>query len=611
MIDTAAISFRRKRWVVARALEEEVGRLAHEMRLPRMVAELLVNRGLADAGLAAAFLEPRFKDVYSPWLIPNMEAGAERIARAVREREKITLYGDYDVDGITGTAMLWHTLKAAGAEVEYYIPHRVEEGYGVNVEAVKEIIAGGTKLIVTVDCGCSGAGAVAAVVAAREGGVDVVVSDHHEMGDVVPAAVAIVHPRAKWAVDSGQASEREESYPNGDLCGAGVAYKLAWAVAEKLSGSPRVNEVYRELLVEFPALGALGTIADVVPLVGENRILVKYGLGQLTRTRFEGLRALIHAAGYGEGGKKMDCMAVGFTLAPRLNAAGRMGHAREAVELLTTATGARAAEIATYLEKQNRERQSTEKKMVAVAREQIEVRNGQTACADQVMVVVDRSFHAGVVGIVASRLVDTYYRPAFVLAQKDTELHGSARSVAGFELHLAIEHVRDLLISGGGHAMAGGVRLAEMNLEAFRVRLNKFASGCLTEELLMPSLKVDGELTLTECTPRVISALEKMAPFGRGNPQPRFEVRGVRLTAPPRRVGATGAHLQLTVGHSSRVVRCIAFGMGELGPQMQVGMELNLIVEPKMDEYNGVERVEMMVVDVARGDGEQWTVGSV
>jgi single-stranded-DNA-specific exonuclease len=594
-------SWRGKRWVMLPEAEG-VAELARNLRVPEVVARVLANRGFRDVAGAQGFLEPRFRDLHEPGLLPNMKEAAGRIARAVREGEKITLYGDYDVDGITGTAMLWHTLKAAGAKVKYYIPHRVEEGYGVNREAVESLIAGGTQLLVTVDCGCS---AVVPIARARELGVEVVVTDHHEFGSEMPAAV-VVHPRWK---DERRKTKDEMGegnggrYPNGDLCGAGVAFKLAWAVAQELCHAERVNGVYRDLLVEFAALVALGTVADVVPLTGENRILVKYGLGQLGRTKFEGLRALIEAAGFGDGTRRLDCVAIGYSLGPRLNAAGRMGHAREAVELLTTATGARAVEIAGWLEKQNRERQATERKMAEMARGQIEARRrksaGESAGVDElILVAAHESFHAGVVGIVASRLVDLYHRPAFVLATNGTECHGSARSIDGFELHLAIEHVRDLLTSGGGHAMAGGVRMPAENLEAFRERLNVYAQSRLKAEQLVGELTVEAELALADCQPEVVRYLEKLEPFGRGNPQPRFLVRKVRVTAPPRRVGATGAHLQVTVSRAPHVARCIGWRMGEMEPRLPVGTEVNLVVEPRVEVWQGRERVDLVVVDV-------------
>jgi single-stranded-DNA-specific exonuclease len=599
MISTSTTSYQRKRWVIAPADGAAVEQLARQLRVPAMFARLLVNRGLTDPSGAAAFLEPQFRDLHPPALLPNIEVAAERIARAVRAGEKITLYGDYDVDGITGTAMLWHTLQAAGAQVDFYIPHRVEEGYGLNSDAIDGLIEKGTRLLITVDCGCS---AVVPIGRAQSRGVDVIVSDHHEFAPQMPPACALVHPR-RHPLDPLAATAA--AYPNPDLCGAGVAFKLAWAVAQKLCNAERVNQTYRDLLVEFAALVALGTVADVVPLTGENRILVRFGLGQLLRTRFEGLRALIAAAGYG-GDKKIDCMAIGFTLGPRLNAAGRMGHARQAVELLTTASGERATEIATWLEQQNRQRQATEKRMADLARQQIEERQSKSddGAEELVLVAAHESFHAGVVGIVASRLVDLYHRPAFVLFKNHVECHGSARSIEGFQLHEAIEHVRDLLTSGGGHAMAGGVRLPLANLEAFRERLNAFARDRLTDEQLVPSLPVDDVLDLADCNPQVIAMLEKLEPFGRGNPQPRFLVENVRLSAPPRRVGATGAHLQLTVSRPPNVARCIAFRMGDIEPELPVGTEVNLIVEPRVDEWQGRVRVDLVVVDIAKCNEE-------
>jgi single-stranded-DNA-specific exonuclease len=562
-----------------------------------VVGRILVNRGVKDVDGARAFLEPKFKDLHRPELLPQMGRAVERIVGAIKGGEKITIYGDYDVDGVTGSAMLWHMLKEAGATVESYIPHRVEEGYGLNVEAIDSLADGGTKLLITVDCGCSAMGPIAR---ARQRGMDVVVTDHHEFAPEMPEVCAMVHPR-RHPKDS----EGGPEYPNPDLCGAGVAYKLAWALAMKLCNGERVSEGYRQLLVEFAALAALGTVADVVPLVGENRILVKYGLGQLMRTRFAGLGALVSAAGYGVD-RKVDSVAIGFTLAPRLNAAGRMGHAREAFELLTSAEGTRAQEIATWLEQQNRQRQTTERKMAEIAREQIENRKLkiEKGAEELVLVAADESFHAGVVGIVASRLVDLYHRPAFVLHLNSTECHGSARSIEGFEVHEAIAAARDLLISGGGHAMAGGVRLLAENLEAFRERVNAYARGRLKEEQLVPALKVDGCLDLGECDVALVEWIEKMEPFGRGNPQPRFVIENVRLSAPPRRVGATGAHLQLTVARGAAVARAIAFRMGAIEPELPIGTEVSLVVEPQLEEWQGRKRVGLVVADMAKVNDE-------
>ncbi len=592
------LSFRGRKWILAEegsaGTDGEAARqLAAELRVPPLVAKLLVARGFATREAAEAFLDPQFKTLHEPGLLPNMEGAVRRIAGAVRAGERIVLYGDYDVDGITGTAMLWHTLRAAGVapdRLRTYIPHRVDEGYGINGEAVERLIDEGAQLIVSVDCGVS---AVEPIERARRRGVDVVVTDHHEFAAELPEAAAIVHPRLAGS-----------GYPNPDLCGAGVAYKLAWALATHFCNGERVNAVYRGLLVDFTALVALATIADVVPLTGENRVLVKYGLQQLPRCGFAGVQALMAAAGYASGsGRELDCTAVGFGLAPRLNAAGRMDHANLAVELFTTAEPERAAEIAEYLETQNRARQSTEKSMLDDALGQI----AGWAELPAVIMVHSEGHHAGIVGIVASRLVDRFHRPAFVLAcgaGAEGECHGSARSIAGFEMHKAIEHCRGLLVSGGGHAMAGGVVLRRSKLEAFRERINAYAREVLRPEQFVPTLMVDGVVTLTDLKLPVVRALARFAPFGRGNANPRFKLEGMRLEAPPRRVGAGGAHMQLQIAQGRTAARAIAFKAGALAPALHVGMELDLVVEPRVDTWNNVERLDLVVTDLARADGE-------
>lgn len=586
------ISFRRKLWVVQPAAEAAATQqLSREIRISEPLARLLIGRGIGDPAMAHAFLRPEFKKLHSPELLPNMNVAAERLVRSIRDQEQIVLFGDYDVDGITGTAMLWHVISAAGGKVKTYIPHRVEEGYGLSVKAIEDLAADGAKLIVSIDCGGT---ACEAVAAGRAKGVDIIVTDHHELGETLPDATVMVHPRMTGS-----------QYPNGDLCGAGVAFKLAWATAQLLSGGAKVSDVYRKLLVEFAALVGLGTIADVVPLVGENRILAKYGLAQLPRSGLTGIQALIAAAGYGE--RTIDGTAVGFGLAPRINAAGRMDHADMALELLTSADAAKAKEIAEYLEQQNRDRQATERKMVEAAIKQIEEQLAQEGELPLVLVVHSEAHHAGVVGIVASRLVDKYHRPAFVLACDAEECYGSARSVAGFAIHEAIEHVRALLISGGGHAMAGGVKFERKNLEAFREGVNEFAANVLSPDDLVAKLPVDTIITLREANVEFAKNLAMLEPHGRSNPKPKFLIQNLRISAPPRRVGSTGTHLQMMIKQGETTAKAIAFKAGDAERFLPVGAEIDLVVEIKLDSYQGVERAELLVCDMARCDGTAMT----
>lgn len=582
------ISFRQKSWVVQPAPEPaSVESFAGALRVAEPLARLLMARGVTDPTAAHSFLHPEFKNLHAPELLPNMAAAAERLARAIQEKQQIVIFGDYDVDGITGTAMLWHLITAAGGNVKTYIPHRVEEGYGLSVKALEELADQGAQLIVSIDCGGTACEPVAAV---RAKGVDIIVTDHHELGEVLPDATVMVHPRLAGSV-----------YPNEHLCGAGVAFKLAWATAQLLSGGPKVSDTYKKMLVEFAALVGLGTIADVVPLVGENRILARYGLAQLPRSGLRGIQALIAAAGYGD--RKIDGTAVGFGLAPRLNAAGRMDNADMAVELLTSADAAKATEIAEYLEQQNRDRQATERKMVEAAIKQIEQQLAAEGELPLVLVVHSEAHHAGVVGIVASRLVDKYHRPAFVLACDAAECHGSARSVEGFAIHEAIEHVRPLLISGGGHAMAGGVKFERKNLDAFRDGLNEYAAEVLSPDDLVPTLEIDTTISLKDANPDFAKHLTLLEPHGRGNPKPRFLISNVRISAPPRRVGSTGAHLQLMIKQDATTAKAIAFKAGEAERFLPVGADVDLVVEIKLDEYQGVPRAELMVCDIARCDG--------
>jgi single-stranded-DNA-specific exonuclease len=593
MLATETTSHKNKRWILSERDENKITALARALNLPPLIAHLLINRNIETADAVKSFLEPEFKKIHPPELLPNIDRAAERIATAVKQSESIVLFGDYDVDGITGTTMLWHVLKTAGANVRTYIPHRVDEGYGLSTEAINKLIDEGAQLIVTIDCGGS---AVEPITAAKNRNIDVIVSDHHELPAELPPAYAIVHPRLPLTPQSSVLSP----YPNPDLCGAGVAYKLAWRTAQKICGTPLVSPQFKTLLVEFAALVALGTVADVVPLVGENRILVRHGLRQATRTSIAGLRALIDAAGLGE--KALDATAIGFSIGPRLNAAGRMDHAREAVELLTLASGPRCNEIATWLEEKNRARQKTERDIFNRADELIQKDFAAANQLPHVLVIHDKSFHPGVVGIVASRIVEKYHRPTFILGcgdEKNETAHGSARSIPSFQLHEAIEHCRPLLLSGGGHAMAGGIKLPLANLENFRTQINNFACALLTQEHLTPTLEIDAETTLAELSISTVAHLEKFEPFGRSNPHPALLLRNLKISAPPRRIGSAGNHLQLQVSDGTRTARCVAWRIGELAPQLRVGTLLDLIVEPRIDRYYPTTpRLDLQIVDL-------------
>ena len=578
-------TFGRKRWQVAPP-HDAAGELARALGVSVVTSQILLNRGHAAPDAARAFLKPTLHELIDPLKLPGINPAIDRIVHAIKRKQRVVVYGDYDVDGITATAILWHSLRALGGDVHYYIPHRIEEGYGLNAEAIGQICDDGAQLILTVDCGVT---ALEPVAVARGRGVDLIVTDHHEWKHgaagtrVLPEATAIVHPRLG-------------DYANPHLCGAGVAFKLAWGVGMAMGGGTgRVPEAMRSLLVEMTALAALGTIADVVPLVGENRVLARFGLGGLKASKLNGIRALIAACGLDD--QKLDSFHVGFLLGPRLNAAGRMGHARLAVEMFTDASPSRAAEIATYLESQNKLRQTTERTILASAIEQAEALGmGDAAC--HAVVVGDRGWHAGVIGIVASRLVERFGKPALVIALGDDgHGHGSGRSIGGFHLAHALDACREHLKTCGGHEMAAGLGIECDSLEAFRAAFLDHARQTLAPELLVPTLRIDVCCELAHVSHALVGEFDRLGPFGNGNPKPLIAIRGATLTQ-AKKVGKTGDHLQVFLRQHGQFMKGIAFGAGAMADQLRVNALVDLAVEPSLNEWNGTVSVELMVKDI-------------
>ncbi len=439
-----------KDWIVAPPWDG-CSEAAQRWGVSPLVAQLLFNRGLRLGDDPRNFIDPRLSELYPPEMLPGARESACRIAEAVRSHKQIVLYGDYDVDGITAVAILWHVLKSAGAQVRFYVPHRLEEGYGLNADAIRSIAADGADLVVTVDCGIT---ACEIGELAREVGLELIITDHHSPGANLPDVAGIVHPTVGG------------DYPNSNLCGAGVAFKLAWALAQELSGNTRVNPEYRHyLMLTALPLAALGTIADVVSLTGENRVIARHGLTALPSTPLAGLQALIESAGLSNS--KITGYDVGFKLAPRLNAAGRMGHARLAVELLTRADENRAREIALYLEEHNRARQSKERQTTREAFKMIE-QAGLDGDANRAIVLAGEGWHAGVIGLVASRVVNRFHKPAVAITLENGRGQGSARSLEQFNMHEALGACAEHLTEFGGHAMAAGLKIEAEQVDAFR-----------------------------------------------------------------------------------------------------------------------------------------------
>ncbi|MCH8147199.1 MAG: single-stranded-DNA-specific exonuclease RecJ [Planctomycetes bacterium] len=568
-----------KKWLIT-PTSPLCAELAAGWRLPKLVAQLLVNRGVDRATLGERFLTPRLKDLHPPAQLPGSQKAAEIIIDAIRKKRKIVLYGDYDVDGTTGLAILWHTIRCAGREAGFYVPHRVDEGYGLNRKAVERLADDGADLIVTIDCGIT---AVEEAEFLRKRGVGLIVTDHHTPQKTLPVADAIVHPQVGGC------------YDNPHLCGAGVAFKLAWSIGQALAGGERVDASFRSLLVDLLPLAALGTIADVVPLVGENRIIARHGLQSLPSCELPGIQALIESAGLLN--EEIDGYDVGFKLAPRINAAGRMGHARLAVELFTRANADRAREITLYLETHNRSRQSTERKIYKQARELVEQR-GLASDSRRILVVAAEGWHAGVIGIVASRLVAHYHRPAVVIALADGRGQGSARSIDSFDLAKAFADCGEHLVSHGGHAMAAGLQIEADRIPAFAESLVEVANNRLTAADLIPKLRLDAEVDLEELTMPTAEAISALGPFGAGNPKPRLATAWVDVVSEPRCVGKQQDHLQATFAQNGVQIKAIGFGLGYLLEDLKQHRRCRVAFEPIINEFRGRRSVEMQMLDV-------------
>lgn len=567
----------------------EVGVAPPASNLEPLVARILEARGLT--GGAEDFLNPSLKQLHEPALMPGIDRAAERLLAGLRRGEPIAIYGDYDVDGVSATAILYHAMRAVEprADVRTYVPHRVDEGYGLHDAALRQLAAEGVKLVVSVDCGVT---AVGPARAAADAGLDLIITDHHNLpegseagstGDL-PAAYAIVHPRLPGS-----------AYPFGDLCGAGVAFKLAWRLASQANGGGRVREDLKTLLIELLAFAALGAVADAVPLLGENRVIARFGLSRIKHSRIIGLRAIVEASGL--AGNKVDSEHVGFVLGPRLNACGRMGHARDAVELFTTAGPERAADIARTLSGLNDERRATEIKIVEQAVEMAHAA-GMTGPDRRAVVLAHPEWHTGVLGIACSRLVDRFHRPTILMQTHAGECRGSGRSIDGYSLHAGLARCAGLLTTFGGHDMAAGLHLPARDLEAFVEAFVRDAGERLAPEDLAGRVTVDCDARLEEMTAAAVARLEMMAPFGQGNPRPRVLVRGVRLAAAPQPLGKEGKHLALQLRQGATLLRSVAWNWGPSAARLARGVDVDVVVAPKLSSWNGSVRVEPELVDL-------------
>src|SRR5690242_11243860 len=561
------------RWALTAAPDPERTRgLAATLHVPEALAALLIQRGMDAPDVARAYLRPDLERLADPGEWAGMTAAVDAIVRAVRTATPILVHGDYDVDGQCASALLTRTLRAVGATAHAFVPHRLRDGYDFGPAGLKEAQRVGAKLIITCDCGIT---AVAAVRAAREAGIDVVVTDHHLPGDELPPATAVLDPRRSDcpSVDK-------------DLCGAGVAFKLAQAVVKALGRS-------ENLPLHFLDYVALATVADVVPLTGENRILVRHGLKMLADSRWTGLRALVEAAGL--AGKPLRAGHVGYILAPRLNAAGRIGDANDGLRLLLTDDPAEAAKLARELETLNARRQALDQRILEEA---VELAERVLRPEDRALVLAADAWHPGVIGIVASRLVERYGRPTFLIGWDEAggTGRGSGRSIAGFDLHAALHRVAPHLEKYGGHTMAAGLTIRRERYEAFRVAFLAVASELLRPDDLVPAQRVDLELPLGLVSDELERLIRYLEPCGPGNPAPVFGVRGARAVG-ARRVGSN--HLRFTLDDESGVLPAIAFQWADAIPDHWLSERLDVAFRLERDEWQGRATLRARVAALA------------
>jgi single-stranded-DNA-specific exonuclease len=553
-----------------RSDEEVALRLAGALGAPRPLGHILVNRGVASAGEAERFLEPQLAHLLDPFELADLGRAVDRLDTALHRGEPIFIQGDYDVDGITSAFLLGSVLERLGGRVHLKIPHRTLDGYGLSVRAVEEAARLGCTLVVTVDCGIT---AFAAVEAARDRGLDVIVTDHHETGERLPNAWAVVDPK------------REDCpYPFKSLAGVGVTLKLVQGLWCR-RGLPHDGEALRQYL----DVVALGTIADVVPLVGENRVLARLGLEQLHRTERPGLLALKRVAGL--EGKRISSSHVAFILAPRINAAGRLGNAEQGLRLLRARDVAEAMDCAESLEEDNDRRRRMDEETLTEASQRVESELGWPACAS--ILLWSSHWHPGVLGVVAARLVERYQRPTVLVALDGERGRGSGRSLSGVDLKRMLDGCGDLLVSWGGHTYAAGLTVARERLPALRERIEDEARRQLRPELLAARLEVDCDVSLHECDRPLLGWLDRLAPYGLDNAEPTFAAMGVRVRAASA-VGS-GKHLRLALSEGGAGYEAIGFGLGHLARTVGEAGACDLAFVPTLDTWQGVERMQLKV----------------
>ena len=559
-----------KKWQIYEVDEEKVEELSNKYNLNKLLAVILTNRNIVKEEDIRLFLKPTRNDFHDPYLITDMKKAVERIIQAIEKQEKVTIYGDYDVDGITSITVLKSFLKDRGLEVSQYIPNRLHEGYGLNKNAIEKIHENGCELMITVDCGIS---AIEEINYATELGIETIVTDHHEPGSDLPKALAVIDNKRK-----------DSTYPFRELAGVGVVFKLIQALGMRLG-------LKEEEYLKYLDIVCIGTISDIVPLVDENRVIAKLGLLLIKQTRNIGLRSIINSSGY----TKIDSNSISFGIAPRINACGRMGKAEDALELFLSKNLNEVSELTKKLNEYNRLRQDTEKKIFENAIEEIEEKNLDR---NATIIVGGHNWHHGVIGIVSSKITEMYFKPSILLSfEEDGIGTGSGRSIPGFDLHEALSKCTDTIEKFGGHSMAIGITIKKDKFEDFKKEFEQIAKESKIEEIV-PIINIDAKIDFSSINKEMVESLKELEPFGEGNKMPIFAFKNLKVDS--IRALSEGKHLKLTLKEGNTVVNAIGFNMGDLVEEYRIGDKIDVVGVLEINTFNGVETLQINIKDIMR-----------
>lgn len=557
-----------KKWKCYEENTELAEKISLKFGVSKLLAKILVNKGLIEDEKIKVFLNPTRNDFHDPYLMPDMKIAVDRIIEAINKNEKIIIYGDYDVDGITSITVLKKFLQDRGIDVDCYIPNRLEEGYGLNKKAIDQIMEKGYNLMITVDCGISG---IEEIDYANSLGLEIIVTDHHEPGEVLPNALAVV-----------DAKRKDNQYPFNQLAGVGVVFKLIQALGIKYGLDEKEYLKYLDLV-------CVGTISDIVPLIDENRVIAKLGLKLVEITQNIGLKTLLKDVGY----KKVDSTTISFGIAPRINACGRMGHEQEALQLFLTKNIVEAQQISEKLNEYNRARQETEKKIFEQALKMVEKEEKNKSC----IILGNDEWHHGVIGIVASKVTEMYFKPSILICFEGEDGKGSGRSIPGFDLHDALSNCDEYIDKFGGHSMAVGISVKKKDFESFKQEFEKYTASTDIASIL-PIVNIDEEITLKDVNITAVNDLKYLEPFGEGNKMPIFMYKNLKIDS--IRALSEGKHLKLTLKDDNSIIDAIGFNLGRLSSEYRIGDKIDVAGSLEVNTFNARENVQINLKDIRK-----------